>query len=66
MVEGDVERRQKEVIALKMLKNVYSSIFPAQIKLRFEGILDASREIEAAKNACLGSTHEVLAFRPAH
>ena len=49
LVEGDVERRQKEVMALKMLKNVYSSIFPAQIKLRFEGVLDASREIEAAK-----------------
>jgi hypothetical protein len=54
LVEGDVERRQKEVIALKMLKNVFSSIFPAQIKLRFEGTLEACRKIEAAKKRMLG------------
>jgi hypothetical protein len=54
LVEGDVERHQKEIMARKMLKNMYSSIFPAQIKLRFEGILDTSRKIEAAKKHMLG------------
>ena len=54
LVESDVERHQKEIMALKMLKNVYSSIFPAQIKLRFEGILDTSKKIEAAKKHMLG------------